>query len=54
MAYNKKSVDQAIRMDPTISKKGAKAIHSLLKGNTGSKLKVREIRQQTGNYSSDK
>lgn len=53
MKYNKKSVDAMIKIDPTISKKGAKAIHSLLKGNSGSKAKARAIRQQTGKYTTD-
>ena len=52
--YNKNAVDAMIKIDPTITKKGAKSIHSLLKGNRGSKAKARAIRQQTGNYSSDK
>jgi len=31
--YNKEAVDRAIKQDKTISKKEAKLIHSLLKGN---------------------
>jgi len=31
--YNKEVVDRAIKQDKTISKKEAKLIHALLKGN---------------------
>ena len=31
--YNKEVVDKAIKQDKTISKKQAKLIHALLKGN---------------------
>ena len=31
--YNKEVVDKAIKQDKTISKKEAKLIHALLKGN---------------------
>ena len=32
-AYNKKSVDDAIKRDPSIKPKQARLIHALLKGN---------------------
>ncbi len=31
--YNKEAIDRAIKQDKTISKKQAKSIHALLKGN---------------------
>ena len=33
--YNKKAVDEAIKRDPRIKPKEAKAIHALLKGRRG-------------------
>ena len=33
--YNKEAVDKAIKQDKTISKKEAKLIHRLLRGNYG-------------------